>query len=275
MSATAFETVPSLHSATEFHQRLELWGFVHRRNEIQHEVLRGPNGGTIRVNRSQNGSADPSQVKKAAGLLTISEDEFWSGVHNPQVQPSVSIEPTPIRPSRDSAPEPIRYKRPDSDTFTATVLSIHCAEDRPLSFDTVVQIGRASGHSVSRIQVMSASANLCREGDLRRIRSGVYQWSGGALFKGRPPSSTVDLRITHEAGIGTARDPLPSIGEAPGPSGGAPDLEGGAGSAPVAALTSMEMFELLFPNGITMTADLFEDFENWKRLTEKFTALAG
>jgi hypothetical protein len=86
---------------------------------------------------------------------------------------------------------------------------------------------------------------------------------------------TVDLRITHEAGVGTARDTLPSIEDAPGLSGGVPDLAEDAGSKHVAALTSMEMFEMLFPSGITMTADLFDDFENWKRLTEKFTALAG
>jgi hypothetical protein len=55
-------------------------------------------------------------------------------------------------------------------------LSVHAAADRPLGFDQVVEL---SGNRVTRAQASAASAALCRDGQLDRIRSGMYQWSAG------------------------------------------------------------------------------------------------
>jgi hypothetical protein len=62
------------------------------------------------------------------------------------------------------------------DSVISIVLAIHVAADRPLGFDQVVEL---SGNRVTRAQVSAASSALCRDGQLDRIRSGVYPWSGG------------------------------------------------------------------------------------------------
>lgn len=46
---------------------------------------------------------------------------------------------------------------------------------------------------------------------------------------------------------------------------------GGRGDRPAVA----ELFEQLFPRGVTMTAELLAEFEQWAQLTEKLTARAN
>lgn len=45
----------------------------------------------------------------------------------------------------------------------------------------------------------------------------------------------------------------------------------GSGSRPAAA----KLFEQLYPRGVTMTAELLADFEQWAQLTEKLAAYAN
>jgi L-asparaginase/Glu-tRNA(Gln) amidotransferase subunit D len=62
------------------------------------------------------------------------------------------------------------------DSTISVVLAVHVAADRPLGSDQVVEL---SGNLVTRDQVKAAGSALCRDGQLDRIRSGVYQWSQG------------------------------------------------------------------------------------------------
>src|SRR5690348_3457079 len=48
----------------EFMTQLTTWGFTQRGEDHVHTVFRGPQGGTLRVIRSQLGRADPAQVDK-------------------------------------------------------------------------------------------------------------------------------------------------------------------------------------------------------------------
>jgi hypothetical protein len=152
----------------EFVAQLAAWGFTKRREEHWHTVFRGPRGGTVRVLRSQLGRADPALMDKAAQLAGVTLAQFWSGPQPPAIP----------APQAGTAPSgrASRRKSPAHDSIISLVLAIHAAVDRPLGFDQVVEL---SGDRVTRSQVSTASAALCRDGQLDRIRSGVYQWSAG------------------------------------------------------------------------------------------------
>ena len=123
------------------------------------------------------------------------------------------------------------------------VLAIHAEADRPLGFDQVVEL---AGNRVTRAQVSAASATLCRDGQLDRIRSGVYQWSGGQRAARHVPR------------------PRPADGLPSGP----PDTQPGRVSA-------AELFGQLFPSGVQLTGELLADLEQWARLTGKLASRGG
>ena len=148
--------------------QLTAWGFTQRGEEDVHTVFRGPRGGTLRVIRSQLGRADPALADKAARLAGVRPAQFWSGPQ-PQATPAPPQDTT--RAGRSS-----RRKRAARDSVTSLVLAIHAEADRPLGFDRVAEL---SGNRVTRAQVSAASSALCRDGQIDRIRSGVYQWSAG------------------------------------------------------------------------------------------------
>ena len=117
------------------------------------------------------------------------------------------------------------------------MLNVHVNVDRPLGFDQVVAL---SGGQVTRDQARSASADLCRDGQLDRIRAGVYQWSAGQ----RAATQSV-LRPRQD----TSRTPEP------------PAANEGAAAA--------DVFTQLFPGGITMTAAALDDLAQWASLTSR------
>jgi hypothetical protein len=83
----------------------------------------------------------------------------------------------PGRPAPPQGPgRPSRRKPAARDSVTSLVLAVYAEVDRPLGFDQVVEL---AGNRVSRTQASTASSALCRDGQLDRIRSGVYQWSAG------------------------------------------------------------------------------------------------
>lgn len=216
----------------EFVAQLTVWGFVQRKVDGVHLVFRGPHGGTLRVVRSLLGRVDTHQVEKAARLIGVTTDRFWAGPGAPTSEPG----PATSTSTEDAAPS----RRPaERDRVTSLVLALHAAEDRPLGFDQVVQL---AGGRVTREQVRTASAHLCREGDLDRIRSGVYQWSNGV----RAPQSTTPTS--------TAAAPLPVAPPVP---------------AEVTRISATQLFDQLFPAGVHMTAALFAEFERWTELTEE------
>lgn len=213
----------------EFVAQLAAWGFTRRREEGVHTVFRGPHGGTLRVLRSQLGRADPATAEKAAQLAGVTPARFWAG-------PEPAPEPAPPRPA-------VR-RRPDTrDSVIALVLSVHAEADRPLGFDQVVEL---SGNRVTRAQVSSASAALCRGGQLDRIRTGVYQWSAGRRAARRGPAARSADAIVP-----------PQVAARP---------EG---------MSAAELFSQLFPDGVRMTAELLADLEQWARLTGKLAARGG
>jgi hypothetical protein len=158
----------------EFVAQLTVWGFTQRGEERAHTIFRGPRGGTLRVIRSQLGRADPALVDKAARLAAVTPAQFWSG---PQPQATSALPPEPARARRTS-----RRKPAARDSIISLVLAIHAEADRPLGFDQVVEL---SGNRATRAQVSTASATLCRDGQLGRIRPGVYQWSMGQRVAAR------------------------------------------------------------------------------------------
>lgn len=227
-------------STAQFVQQLSSWGYTHRREEGVHVVLRAPGGGTLRVLRSQLGRADLTTVAKAARQLGVTPDRFWAG---PSAEDAADTTTTPA--------QTVRRRPPGYDQVISMVLAAHTELDRPLGFDQVVQ---ACGGRINRDQVRSASSVLCRDGDLDRIRTGVYQWSGGK--RAARPVAAVAGAATAQRSI----TPTPARRRAPQSSG---------------SPTAVELFDQLFPRGVQMTSDLLADFEEWVRLTEKFTSRAA
>jgi hypothetical protein len=133
-------------------------------------------------------------------------------------------------------------------------IAIHAQADRPLGFDQVVEL---SGNPVTRAQMSAASSALCRNGQLDRIRSGVYQWSAGqrAAAKHIPAA---------RRGAGT----LPPAGT-PAPELARPSVRH------TGHMSAAELFSQLFPSGVQMTGELLADLEQWARLTGKLAANGG
>jgi hypothetical protein len=229
----------------EFAAQLIAWGFTQRGEDQVHTVFRGPRGGTLRVIRSQLGRADPALVDKAARLAGVTPAQFWAG---PQPQAG------PARP-QDTAPagRASRRKRAARDSIISVVLAIHAEADRPLGFDQVVEL---SGNRVTRDQVSAASSALRRDGQLDRIRSGVYQWSAGQRAARRIPAAR------RAAETPPSQAPLP------------PDPAGTSARQP-GPMSAAELFSQLFPSGVQMTGELLADLEQWARLTGKLAANNG
>jgi hypothetical protein len=229
----------------EFVAQLTAWGFAQRGEDQVHKVFRGPHGGTLRVIRSQLGRADPTLVDKAARLVGVTPAQFWAG---PQPQAGSP-------PPQDTAPagRASRRKRAAHDSVISVVLAIHAEADRPLGFDQVVEL---SGNRMTRDQVSSASSALCRDGQLDRIRSGVYQWSAGLRAARRIPA-------VRRAGEALPPQPRPS-----------PDPAGGSARQP-GPMSAAELFSQLFPSGVQMTGELLADLEQWARLTGKLASNNG
>ena len=203
--------------------QLAAWGFTKRGEEHVHSVFRGPRGGTLRVLRSQLGRADPALAEKAARLAGVTPAQFWAG---PQSQAASAPPPDTARPGRPSG-----RKRAARDCVTSLVLAIHAEIDRPLGFNQVAEL---SGNRVTRAQVSAASSALCRDGQLDRIRSGVYQWSAGQRAARTVPQQAPLFPKT--ARPSARRD----------------------GRSPAANL-----FSQLFPSGVQMTGELLADLEQW------------
>jgi len=228
----------------EFVEQLRAWGFTRCKEDGVHVVFRGPKGGSVRVIRSQLGRADTVAADKAARLAGVTAAQFWAGPPQPGHQ----------APPADGAATPRRRTGSTRDRITSLVLALHAAVDRPLGFDQVVEL---SGNRVTRAQVRTASAVLCREGDLDRIRSGVYQWSAGQRAAAR-----------HIPAARRAREALPP--QAPAP----PEQARPSAHLP-GRISAAELFGQLFPAGVQMTAELLADLEQWARLTSKLAAQDG
>jgi hypothetical protein len=231
-------------SGTAKPAQLTAWGFTERRDDHVHTVYRGPRGGTLRVIRSQLGRADPSLVEKAARLAGVTPDQFWSGPERPAIPASP---PDTARAGRAAS----RRKRAAHDSIVSLVLAIHAEADRPLGFDQVAEL---SGNRVTREQVSTASSALRRDGQLDRIRSGVYQWSRGQRTAART--------------IPAARRPaefIPQLALIPAEPAGPPARQPGP-------ISAAELFSQLFPDGVQMTGELFADLEQWLQLTTKLAA---
>jgi hypothetical protein len=227
----------------EFVAQLIAWGFTQRRDDHVHTVFRGPRGGTLRVIRSQLGRADPALVEKAARLADVTPEQFWCG-------PEPHATSVPLRDTGRSAGTSSRRKRPAHDSIISLVLAIHAEADRPLGFDQVVEL---SGNRVTRAQVSTASSTLCQDGQLDRIRSGVYQWSQGQRAAARRiPARRPAESLPPHALMPAEPTVLPAC--PPGP------------------LSSAELFSRLFPDGVQITGELFADLEQLLLLTSRLTA---
>lgn len=226
----------------EFVEQLAAWGFTRRKEDGVHLVFRAPHGGTLRVIRSLLGRADTDRVAKAARLVGVTTEQFWAGPERAEADAAERVESDVTSTSADTA----RRRRPAAqDRVTSLVLGVHAEMDRPLGFDQIVDLlaGR-----VTRGQVRTASAQLCREGDLDRIRSGVYQWSGGARS--------------------LARSAAPTMPASP------PTTAPAVLAAKSTKTATAQLFSQLFPSGVRMTAELLDDLEQWAELTERIASHA-
>lgn len=229
-------------------------------------MFRGPHGGTVRVLRSLLGRPDAALVAKAARQARTDVAGFWTGPDPDGAQtesavPGTETTTTTGAGGTDAAagtPAPARRRVPASrDRIVSLVLAAHTRTDRPLGFDQVVQLCRGR---VTRSQVQTASATLCRDGQLDRIRSGVYQWSGGIrAMPDTTPALAPAVPIPRRHHEQQPADPPP-----PGP----------AAAHRTPHPTAAELFRQLFPTGVHMTAELLADYEQWARLTEKLAGYA-
>lgn len=223
-------------TARDFQNQLQAWGFTRRGEDGVHLVYRARGGGRIKLLRSLAGRADADLVAKAARYAGVTVEQFWAG---PDSIPDTSTTP----PATSSRRRRATARR---DSAPALVLAVHTKADRPLGFDEVVDL---CGGRVTRDQVRAASATLCRDRHLDRIRSGVYQWAAGTRATRIPtPSPATELHYLPA--------PAPVVADAPPPS---------------SDTAATELFVQLFPTGVRMTPELFADFERWTRLTEKLT----
>ena len=228
----------------EFVGQLTAWGFTQRGQDHVHTVFRGPRGGTLRVIRSQLGRADPALVDKAARLAGITPAQFWSG-------PEHHASPASPRGAAPTRGTSSRRHRAARNRVISLVLAIHAEADRLLGFDQVAEL---SGNRVTRAQVSTASSALCRDGQLDRIRSGVYQWSAGQRAAARKIPA-----------VRRPAEPLPQQALLPAEPATLPARQPGCTSA-------AELFSQLFPDGVQMTGELFADLEQWVQLTSKLSA---
>ena len=107
---------------------------------------------------------------------------------------------------------------------------------------------------MTRAQVSTASSALCRDGQLDRIRSGVYQWSAGQRAAARRiPAARRPVELLPQQALLPAEPTRP------------PACQPGHMSA-------AELFSQLFPDGVQMTGELFADLEQLVRLTSKLAA---
>lgn len=260
-------TFTGAHPSTgQLVEQLHAWGFRQLRVEGVHLVFRGPHGGTLRVLRSLLGRADAAVTAKATRLADVDEPTFWAGpeAHARNLaQPALGPDTDSTTRALDDAAAAAREgrERPTHDQIIAVVLAVHVAMDQPLGFSQVVALADVS---LTRSQVSGASSQLCRDGQLVRIRSGVYQWAEGsftARTAPRPIPRQRARRVEHPASRPTPT-PVPAARPArPVPSTAAP--------------AAADLFEQLFPRGVRMTAELLADFEQWAQLTEKLTAYAN
>lgn len=258
-------TFTGAHPSTgQLVEQLHAWGFRQLRVEGVHLVFRGPHGGTLRVLRSMLGRADAAVTAKATRLAEVDEPTFWAG---PEAHARNLAQPTDTGTDSttrvlldDAATAREGRERPTHDQIIAVVLAVHVAMDQPLGFSQVVTLADVS---LTRSQVSGASSQLCRDGQLVRIRSGVYQWTEGsftARTAPRPIPRQRARRVEHSA----SRPPAP-----------APAARPARPVPPAPAPATAELFEQLFPRGVTMTAELLADFERWAQLTEKLAAYAN
>ena len=208
----------------EFVEQLRAWGFTPRKEDGRARRLPRAEGRLGARDPVQLGRADTVAVDKAARLAGVTAAQFWAGPPQPghQAQPA------------GGAATPRRQTGSTRDRITSLVLALHAAADRPLGFDQVVEL---SGNRVTRAQVRTASAVLCREGDLDRIRSGVYQWSAGQRAAAR-----------HIPAARRARGALPP--QAPvSPEQARPPAH------PPGRISAAELFGQLFPAGVQMGSE--------------------
>lgn len=233
-------TYPGAHPTTQdFLNCLLDWGFVQRGHDGPHVVYRAPGGGQVKLLGSLVGRPTANQVAKAAKYVNRTIEAFWAGPG------ATAEETTRPRPAAVSTPEPAptqprRRQRNDHDSAPATVLAIHTKSDRPLSLDEVVT--RAGGR-LNRQQVSAASSTLCRDGNLERVRPGVYQWSG-------------QPRSAEQAHFPDRRSPIPSPRSEPVPTTAA----------------AAELFARFFPDGAHLTAETFAELLQFAAFTEKLSA---
>lgn len=259
-------------TARDLVAQLEVWGFTRRParratergTEGVHLVFRGPRGGTVRVLRSLMGRADAGVAAKAARLASVDVAQFWAGpasengtTENADIK-NDTVEADTVGAAGASAVAELSARRGSAtrDRIIALVLGVHTSVDRPLGFDQVVAL---CPEVITRDQVRSASAVLCRDGQLERIRSGVYQWADGVRTARRPAVP---------APAPLPRPVAPAVTSAPPPRPARP------ATCPAAHLSAAELFERLFPHGVRITGEVLADFEQWAALTEKLTAYA-
>ena len=234
----------------EFVAQLIVWGFTERREDHVHTVFRGPRGGTLRVIRSQLGRVDPALVEKAARLAGVTPGQFWS-VPEPYATSASLLDTARASSSSSSSSSSRRRKRAAHDSVVSLVLAIHAEADRPLGFNQVVEL---SGNRVTRAQVSTASSALCRDGQLDRIRTGVYQWSAGQRAAARRiPAARRPAELLPQQALLPA-EPTRHTAREPG------------------HMSAAELFSQLFPDGVQMTGELFADLEQLVRLTSKLAA---
>lgn len=295
-------TFTGAHPSTgQLVEQLHAWGFRRLRVEGVHLVFRGPHGGTVRVLRSMLGRADAAVTAKAARLLEVDEPTFWAGpeAHARDLAPAdpqspahpgqLTDEPGPTlvadpgtaaaRATEGAASARDPRERPTHDQIIAVVLAVHVAMDQPLGFSQVVDLAEVS---LTRSQVSGASSQLCRDGQLVRIRSGVYQWAQGSFTAPATPRAVPRRRARSAPARPTpappAAAPMPTSPPAAEPAGAVAAAASSATSSLVSGqedrLLTAEVFKVIFPRGVRMTAELLAEFERWAELTEKLIAYA-
>lgn len=292
-------------SLADFHDLLLERGFTEVGCSKSKVTLQGPNGGRMELPRQMAGRVFASHVERAARLLHISPEELLADadIEEPKAATGTSgpltaaegarlvfqsttppkpptrptLVPSPAEP--EESPEhkqepprenPRRSTAPRTSHISA-VLTVMAETGRAVNFDWITTACRRAGHTISRDQVRDACSALARDGQLIRVRRGVYR--AGDLG---PAAGRVDIRVhadqstpargERHANVSSLHPPHPEAASESHPDADTDDVPEEQDGLPS---DSQEAWERLFGSDVAVSGPTLTAAAEWFAATDR------